>query len=204
MNSETASFSGTNNDLNEHLMKISARPPGRWRVDGHRTAPVIGIARQTSGRLATLCAGVFGSTIVARRNGASRAWCAVPKQQCPSRQPLPFDELEVALVRQREMARNGGQPAAGVRLGLDAARTWRFRLPAARRTSGQVANVHSAECEPHRLTVRKPGDAVTLYVNDEAGRKQPVRVPLVDAGTLDNQLGHEVSNRRARRRCAIN
>lgn len=35
----------------------------------------------------------------------------------------------------------------------------------------------------------KPSDALTLYVRDDAGKMQPVRVPLVDARTLDSQLG---------------
>lgn len=35
------------------------------------------------------------------------------------------------------------------------------------------------------------GDVVTFWVRDETGRAQPVRVPLVDARTLDSQLGME-------------
>ena len=35
----------------------------------------------------------------------------------------------------------------------------------------------------------KSSDAVTFYVRDESGNKQAVRVPLVDAGKLDDQLG---------------
>jgi len=34
-----------------------------------------------------------------------------------------------------------------------------------------------------------PSDAVTLFVKDDGGRMQPVRVPLVDANTLDKELG---------------
>ncbi len=34
-----------------------------------------------------------------------------------------------------------------------------------------------------------PDDALTLFVKDSGGRMQPVRVPLVDASTLDKQLG---------------
>ncbi len=33
------------------------------------------------------------------------------------------------------------------------------------------------------------GDALTLWVRDDAGRTRPVRVPLVDAGKLDRELG---------------
>jgi hypothetical protein len=32
-------------------------------------------------------------------------------------------------------------------------------------------------------------DALTLWVRDDAGKTRPLRVPLVDAGTLDEQLG---------------
>jgi len=35
----------------------------------------------------------------------------------------------------------------------------------------------------------KASDALTFYVRDETGNKQAVRVPLVDASKLDNQLG---------------
>jgi hypothetical protein len=35
----------------------------------------------------------------------------------------------------------------------------------------------------------KPNDAVTLFVQGDDGRRHPVRVPLVDANTLDKQLG---------------
>jgi negative regulator of sigma E activity len=34
-----------------------------------------------------------------------------------------------------------------------------------------------------------PSDAVTFFVKDDGGRMQPVRVPLVDANTLDRELG---------------
>ncbi len=35
----------------------------------------------------------------------------------------------------------------------------------------------------------KSNDAVTLFVKDDNGRMQPVRVPLVDASALDKELG---------------
>jgi hypothetical protein len=43
-------------------------------------------------------------------------------------------------------------------------------------------------------TSRSPGaaaadDALTLWVRDDTGNARPLRVPLVDAGTLDQQLG---------------
>ena len=34
-------------------------------------------------------------------------------------------------------------------------------------------------------------DALTLWVSNEQGQSQPLRVPLVDAATLDRQLGVE-------------
>ncbi|HVT29665.1 MAG TPA: hypothetical protein VHE81_16730 [Lacipirellulaceae bacterium] len=39
---------------------------------------------------------------------------------------------------------------------------------------------------PHNA---KPSDAFTFYVRDNAGHMNPVNVPLVDAGTLDRELG---------------
>jgi hypothetical protein len=37
----------------------------------------------------------------------------------------------------------------------------------------------------------KPGDAINLWVRDDAGQLQRVRVPLVDASTLGNEYGLE-------------
>jgi hypothetical protein len=37
----------------------------------------------------------------------------------------------------------------------------------------------------------KPGDALNLWVRDDAGQMRRVRVPLVDASTLDRELGLE-------------
>jgi hypothetical protein len=53
---------------------------------------------------------------------------------------------------------------------------------------GQVAGV-SPSNQPLPPTNSKRGDAVTLFVRDDSGRMQPVRVPLVDASTLDKELG---------------
>jgi hypothetical protein len=57
-----------------------------------------------------------------------------------------------------------------------------------RDSSGQVARVNPPS-NPAVPNTAKPGDAVTLFVKDEGGRMQPVRVPLVDANTLDKELG---------------
>jgi len=56
------------------------------------------------------------------------------------------------------------------------------------RPIGQVASVDPSinSTSPDSAT---PGDAVTLFVQGEDGRRHPVRVPLVDASTLDKQLG---------------
>jgi hypothetical protein len=55
-------------------------------------------------------------------------------------------------------------------------------------SSGQVASVTPPSNSGSRGGT-KSGDAVTFFVQGEDGRKHPVRVPLVDAGTLDKQLG---------------
>ena len=55
-------------------------------------------------------------------------------------------------------------------------------------SSGQIANVTSPT-KPTSPNGTKPGDAVTFFVKDDGGRMQPVRVPLVDANTLDKELG---------------
>ena len=64
--------------------------------------------------------------------------------------------------------------------------------------SGQIANVTppSNSASP---SVTKSSDAVTFFVKDDGGRMQPVRVPLVDASTLDKELG--VSFKPASGRC---
>jgi hypothetical protein len=56
------------------------------------------------------------------------------------------------------------------------------------KTGDHIADANSAPTVPAPKP-GKAGDALTLYVRDESGRMQPVRVPLVDAGTLDEQLG---------------
>jgi len=54
--------------------------------------------------------------------------------------------------------------------------------------SGQVASVNPPS-DPGSHIGTKPDDAITFFVNDAGGRKQPVRVPLVDADTLDKEFG---------------
>jgi len=55
-------------------------------------------------------------------------------------------------------------------------------------SSRQVASVNPPGDTPS-LNAHNPNDAVTLFVQGDDGRRHPVRVPLVDAGTLDKQLG---------------
>ena len=54
--------------------------------------------------------------------------------------------------------------------------------------NGQLASVAPNDTNPSP-NGSKVGDALTFYVRDETGKKQPVRVPLVDADQLDDQLG---------------
>lgn len=55
-------------------------------------------------------------------------------------------------------------------------------------TSNQVASVNPPSNSGSHIGT-KPDDAITFFVNDAGGRKQPVRVPLVDADTLDKEFG---------------
>src|SRR4029077_7142321 len=53
---------------------------------------------------------------------------------------------------------------------------------------GQVAKT-ALPSQPSTPKNSTPSDAVTFFVKDDGGRMQPVRVPLVDANTLDKELG---------------
>lgn len=57
--------------------------------------------------------------------------------------------------------------------------------------SGQIAQAPSSSQPAQPLPSANPkrNDAVTLFVKDDSGRMQPIRVPLVDAHTLDKELG---------------
>jgi len=55
-------------------------------------------------------------------------------------------------------------------------------------TDGQIVTI----APPPAANMREGGpdnDALTLWVRDDAGQTRPLRVPLVDAGILDEQLG---------------
>jgi hypothetical protein len=56
----------------------------------------------------------------------------------------------------------------------------------AAKTGGQVAIAPPTGAAPQNA---KPGDALNLWVRDDGGRMQRVRVPLVDASALENELG---------------
>jgi hypothetical protein len=57
----------------------------------------------------------------------------------------------------------------------------------------QAAQIAAADARPGNPTRPngQAGDVVTFWVRDDTGRAQPLRVPLVDARTLDSQLGME-------------
>lgn len=54
--------------------------------------------------------------------------------------------------------------------------------------SGQLATV-TPPSNSGMQNGTKPDNTVTFFVKDNSGRKQPVRVPLVDADTLDKEFG---------------
>jgi hypothetical protein len=54
------------------------------------------------------------------------------------------------------------------------------------KTTSQVATAPPAGAVPQNA---KPGDALNLWVRDDGGQMQRVRVPLVDAAALENELG---------------
>jgi hypothetical protein len=75
-----------------------------------------------------------------------------------------------------------------------------FTLGLMWRNGAQIASNNAAPMDEEIAQVippptsRSPGaaaadDALTLWVRDDTGNARPLRVPLVDAGTLDQQLG---------------
>ena len=50
----------------------------------------------------------------------------------------------------------------------------------------QVATVLRPSSPLPAPNAAKPGDAINLWVRDDGGQMKRVRVPLVDANTLDN------------------
>jgi hypothetical protein len=82
--------------------------------------------------------------------------------------------------------------AAGLLAAFTLGLTWRGGAPIAGNApapSGEmIADVIPPPASQSRDAAHAP-DALTLWVRDEAGKARPVRVPLVDAPTLDQQLG---------------
>ncbi len=58
-------------------------------------------------------------------------------------------------------------------------------------TDSPQAQVADADAPPAPAVVENPNDpeALTLWVRDEAGQPRSLRVPLLDAGALDRELG---------------
>ena len=82
--------------------------------------------------------------------------------------------------------------AAGLILAFTLGLLWRSDRPVAVNDPAQrdanIAQVIPPPTSP--LPDAAEGtDALTLWVRDETGHARPLRVPLVDAGTLDQQLG---------------
>src|SRR4051794_25156733 len=55
--------------------------------------------------------------------------------------------------------------------------------------NGPSADRQLAQIAPVPMNAGSSGNALTLFVRDNSGRNVPVRVPLVDADTLDRQFG---------------
>jgi len=69
--------------------------------------------------------------------------------------------------------------------------TW-HREPGARIAGGPTPTSEqlvSVPPPPEAMNGAKPGDALNLWVRDDAGQLRRVRVPLVDAQSLDRELG---------------
>jgi hypothetical protein len=63
--------------------------------------------------------------------------------------------------------------------------------PIAGQSTNTNEQVVSASPEAAAPNAAKPGDALNLWVRDDAGQMRRVRVPLVDAAALDPELGLE-------------
>lgn len=64
-----------------------------------------------------------------------------------------------------------------------------FALGTMRRDAGPTIATNAPIPSPATSVKPKVDDALTLFVRDESGQMRPMRVPLVDAATLDRQLG---------------
>jgi hypothetical protein len=82
--------------------------------------------------------------------------------------------------------------AAGLLVAFTLGVLWRSGAPIAVNDRAQRgANIAQVIPPPTSSSPDATGaaDALTLWVRDETGNARPLRVPLVDAGTLDRQLG---------------
>jgi hypothetical protein len=84
--------------------------------------------------------------------------------------------------------------AAGLLAAFTLGLTWRGGAPIAGNAAAPSGETIAEVIPPpasHSPDATRAADALTLWVRDEAGKVRPLRVPLVDAGTLDQQLGLE-------------
>jgi anti-sigma factor RsiW len=84
--------------------------------------------------------------------------------------------------------------AAGLLAAFTLGLTWRGGAPIAGNAPVPSGDTVAEVIPPpasHSPDAAGATDALTLWVRDEAGKARPLRVPLVDARTLDQQLGME-------------
>jgi len=109
--------------------------------------------------------------------------------QTKSEKPMPASLDRVARSRWREVVQWGALAASlllAFGLGWMHNESGIQAVSSAPKLNEQVAIVPPTVNAPNG---GKASDALTLYVRDQAGHMRPVRVPLVDAGTMDEQLG---------------
>ena len=151
-------------------------------------------SRSTRGR--TAGGGVrwrFWKPVVAQRIAAIAQQSATPTAVADQKSPAIC-----TAVRTRDSVRTAAQwlavaaaSAGGVQgLGSCSARR---RVPIANDPARRRADSSSAysAADSARRAARKPSDALNLWVRDDAGQLHRVRVPLVDASTLDRAAGLE-------------
>jgi hypothetical protein len=103
--------------------------------------------------------------------------------------------VTIGPVVAREDRRHGAAwlaMAAGLLAAFTLGLVWRSGSPVAVNSVSQSAQQVAEVIPPASLQapngVASP-DSLTLWVRDETGKAQPLRVPLVDSQTLDQQLG---------------
>jgi hypothetical protein len=147
------------------------------------------------------------SSLDDRPEGWRRCALAFLEAQCWSeqlgelaRRPTATDDIEQAITivpaaAPREDRRHGAAwlaMAAGLLAAFTLGLVWRSGSPVAVNALSKPSQKIVEVIPPPSLDT--PGgaasrDALTLWVRDETGKAQPLRVPLVDARTLDQQLG---------------